>query len=77
MSVPVLLAGLVPRPLAVVGLVLAVLSVVALVSLVVPALGLLLPVVRFGGLIWLVWVSAVLPVSRRRVEPAADVAVSR
>lgn len=70
LAVPVLLAGLVPRALAVAGLALAVVAVVALLSLVVPALGPLLPVVRFGGLIWLVWVSAVLPVSRRRVGAA-------
>ncbi|MDL5157642.1 DUF4386 domain-containing protein [Actinomycetospora termitidis] len=71
-SVPLLLAGLVPRGLAWAGLVLAAVAVVALVGLVVPPLQYLLPVVRFGGLIWLVWVSAVLPVSRRRVaEPEA------
>ena len=42
-------------------------AVVAVLSLAVPALSFLLPVVRFGGLVWLVWASAALPVSRRRV----------
>ncbi|WP_433801626.1 DUF4386 domain-containing protein [Actinomycetospora sp. CA-084318] len=69
-SVPTLLAGLVPRGLAWAGLVLAAVAVVAVVGMAVPPLQYLLPVVRFGGLVWLVWFSAVLPVSRRRVaEP--------
>ncbi len=71
-AVPTLLGGLLPRPLAWTGLVLAGVAVVAVLSLMLPALGVLLPVVRFGGLIWLVWVSAVLPVSRRRVTGGAD-----
>ena len=66
-SVPTLLGGLGPRPLAVVGLVLAGVAAVAVLSLAVPPLQFLLPVVRFGGLVWLVWASAVLPVTRRRV----------
>jgi hypothetical protein len=41
-------------------------------SLVLPGLGVLLPVVRFGGLIWLVWTSAVLPVTRRRVVEVSE-----
>ncbi|WP_018333206.1 hypothetical protein [Actinomycetospora chiangmaiensis] len=70
-SVPTLLGGLVPRGLAWAGLVLAAVGVVAVLGLVVPPLQYLLPVVRFGGLIWLLWFSAILPVSRRRTaEPA-------
>ncbi len=72
-SVPTLLGRIGPRALAVVGLVLAGVAVVAVLSLAVPALSFLLPVVRFGGLVWLVWTSAALPVTRRRVGPAADV----
>jgi hypothetical protein len=72
-SVPTLLGGLVPRPLAVVGLVLAAVAVVAVLSPAVPVLSFLLPVVRFGGLVWLVWTSAVLPVTRRRVGGAGAV----
>ena len=71
-AVPTLLSGLVSRPLAWTGLLLAGVAVVAVLSLVLPALGVLLPVVRFGGLIWLVWVSAVLPLSRRRVAGGAE-----
>jgi hypothetical protein len=66
-SVPTLLGRIGPRPLAVAGLVLAGVAVVAVLSLVVTPLSFLLPVVRFGGLVWLVWTSAVLPVTRRRV----------
>lgn len=70
-SVPTLLAGVVPRGLAWAGLVLAAVGVVAVLGLAAPPLQYLLPVVRFGGLIWLVWFSAVLPSVRRRVgEPA-------
>jgi hypothetical protein len=72
-SVPTLLGRLVPRPLAVVGLVLAGGAAVAVLSLAVPALAFLLPVVRFGGLVWLVWASAVLPVTRRRVTGVGEV----
>jgi hypothetical protein len=72
-SVPTLLGRIGPRPLAVAGLVLAGVAVVAVLSLVVTPLSFLLPVVRFGGLVWLVWTSAVLPVTRRRVGGAADV----
>jgi hypothetical protein len=72
-AVPTLLGRLLPRPLAVVGLVLAGIAVVAVLSLVLTPLQVLLPVVRFGGLVWLVWVSAVLPVGRRRVvSPTRD-----
>jgi hypothetical protein len=71
-SVPALLGGLGPRALAVAGLVLAGVAVVAVLSLAVPVLSFLLPVVRFGGLVWLVWTSAVLPVTRRRAGGAAE-----
>jgi hypothetical protein len=76
-AIPTLLGGLLSRPLAWVGLVLAAVAVVAVVSPVVPALGVLLPVVRFGGLIWLLWVSAVLPVSRRRVAEVREPEAAR
>ena len=69
-SVPTLLGRVGPRPLAVVGQVLAGVAAVAVLSLAVPALQFLLPVVRFGGLAWLMWASAVLPVTRRRVGGA-------
>lgn len=71
-SVPVLRGRLVPPALAWAGLVLAAVAVVAVLSPVLPVLGVLLPVVRFGGLIWLVATSAVLPVTRRRVALARE-----
>lgn len=75
-SVPSLVARLTPTGLAWAGIVLAGLAAVAVLSLVLPPLQVLLPVVRFGGMIWLIWTSAVLPVSRRRVtEPSASEAV--
>ncbi|NMO89092.1 DUF4386 domain-containing protein [Actinomycetospora sp. TBRC 11914] len=71
-AVPTLLGRLLPRPLAVVGLALAGIAALAVLSLVLAPLQYLLPVVRFGGLVWLVWVSAVLPTSRRRVETTRE-----
>ncbi|MET0190124.1 MAG: DUF4386 domain-containing protein [Pseudonocardia sediminis] len=64
-AVPALVLRLLPRPLAVTGLVIAVCGAVALLGLVVPPLQFLLPVVRFGGLIWFVVVSIVLPLPAR------------
>ncbi|GLZ48104.1 hypothetical protein Acsp06_42890 [Actinomycetospora sp. NBRC 106375] len=63
-AVPCLVLGLLPRWVAVAGLVLAGLGVVAVLVLVLPALAPVLPVVRFGGLLWLIGVGVVLP--RRR-----------
>jgi hypothetical protein len=76
-SVPTLLGGLLPRPLAWAGLVLTVVAVVAVLSPVLPVLGVLLPVVRFGGLLWLLAVSVVLPVTRRRVVEAREPEAAR
>ena len=60
-AVPALLRGLLPRPLAWVGLVIAAAAVLATLTLVVPALNPLLPVGRFGGLLWIVAASVLLP----------------
>lgn len=60
-AIPALVLRLLPRPLAVTGVVIAVCGAVALLGLLVPAVQFLLPVVRFGGLLWLVAVSVVLP----------------
>ena len=65
-SVTGLLGRLVPRPLAWAGLVLAALGMLSTFTLVASGAGFLLPVVRFGGLVWLVWAAAVLPRSRPR-----------
>ncbi|MDH6578598.1 DUF4386 domain-containing protein [Kitasatospora sp. MAP5-34] len=65
-SVPGLLAGLLPRALSWAGLVLAAVGMLATLTLLVPGFGYLLPVVRFGGPLWLVLVAARLPLTRPR-----------
>ncbi|MGW7416702.1 DUF4386 domain-containing protein [Streptomyces sp. NPDC054863] len=66
LAVSGLRAGLLPKPLALVGCVLAAAGLLATLSLLADPFGFALPVVRFGGLIWLVWVAAVLPRGRGR-----------
>ncbi|MQY26719.1 DUF4386 domain-containing protein [Nocardia aurantia] len=66
-AVPALLARLVPAPLAWIGLALAVAGEVATLGLLVDALTYLLPVVRFGGLLWLLVTAFPLPRHRRDV----------
>lgn len=63
-SVPGLLARLLPRPLAWSGLVLAAAAMVSSLTLVAGPFAFLLPVVRFGGLVWLVFVALLLPKTR-------------
>ncbi|MHA6760205.1 DUF4386 domain-containing protein [Streptacidiphilus sp. PAMC 29251] len=76
MSVTGLLAGLLPRVLAWVGLLLAAVGMLASLSLLGTGFQYLLPVVRFGGTVWLVWAAAVLPRTRVRTSAvAAPVAV--
>ncbi|MCX4090986.1 DUF4386 domain-containing protein [Nocardia sp. alder85J] len=65
-AVPGLLARLLPAPLALIGLALALVAEVASLGLLVRALTYLLPIVRFGGLIWLLAAAAVLPLHRPR-----------
>lgn len=67
-AVPALILRLVPRGLAVAGLLVAGLGALAVLVLLVPGLAPILPVVRFGGLLWLVAISFVLPRSRSRVQ---------
>jgi hypothetical protein len=55
-----------PRAWAWAGLVIAALGMLSLLSLLTPALYPLLPVGRFGGLIWLVAASILLPHDRPR-----------
>jgi hypothetical protein len=64
-AIPGLANGLLPRWLGWGGLVVAGLAEIATLSLIVPALDPLLPIGRFGGLIWLLLVSALLPLERR------------
>jgi hypothetical protein len=68
-SVTGLLAGLLPRGVTWTGLPLAVVGMVSLLTLVASDFGYLLPVVRFGGVIWLVSVAALLPRTRHRTQP--------
>jgi hypothetical protein len=65
-AVPGLILGVLPRTWAWAGLAVAGLSMLGVASLLTPALYPLLPVGRFGGLIWLVAASILLPHSRPR-----------
>ncbi|WP_232666189.1 DUF4386 domain-containing protein [Pseudonocardia sp. TRM90224] len=67
-AVPGLLAGLLPRWVAVVGLVIAAVSELATLTLLVDGLMPLVPIGRFGGLLWLIAAAVLLP--KRR--PAAN-----
>jgi hypothetical protein len=64
-AVPGLLARLLPPALAWTGLVIAVVGEVATLGLVVGALTFLVPIVRFGGLLWLLVTAFRLPLHRR------------
>ena len=61
-----LLAGLLHRASAWAGLVLAAVGMLATLAFVVDGSQYLVPVVRFGGLIWLIVAASVLPRTRRR-----------
>jgi hypothetical protein len=67
-AVPALFLGLLPRWVSIVGLVIAAAAVLATFTLLTPALNPLIPVGRFGGLIWLVLVSVLLPQNRHQVR---------
>ncbi|MFJ5549795.1 hypothetical protein [Streptomyces sp. NPDC093225] len=68
-AVPGLLAGLLPRPLALTGLAVATVAELSTLVLLTDAAALLLPVARFAGLLWLVAAGFLLP--RRRVRTEA------
>jgi hypothetical protein len=72
-AVPALILRLTPAPLAWAGLVIAAIGMLSTLTLVTSALDPTLPIVRFGGLIWIVAVSALLPASRHQLAavPAA------
>jgi hypothetical protein len=69
-AVPSLVLRLTPRWLAWAGLVIAAAGVLSTLTLLTSALDATLPIGRFGGLIWIVAVSLLLPASRHRL-PAA------
>lgn len=63
-SVTGLLAGLLPRAVTWTGLVLAAAGMLSTLTLLASGFSYLLPVVRFGGTVWLVFVAALLPRTR-------------
>lgn len=63
-AVPALIIRLLPRVVAIIGLLLAVLGVLSYLTVIAPVLSPVLPLVRFGGLIWLVVASFQLPRAR-------------
>jgi hypothetical protein len=69
-SVPMLVLGI-RRPIAVAGLVLAAVAEVSSLVLVSMGLAFTLPIARFGGIIWLVAVSVLLPATRPRTQVSA------
>jgi hypothetical protein len=69
-AVPALILRLTPAPLAWAGLVIAAVGMLSTLTLVTSALDPTLPIVRFGGLIWIVAVSALLPASRHQLAAA-------
>ena len=70
-AVPSLILRLTPRPLAWGGLVVAAIGMLSTLTLLTPALDVTLPIARFGGLIFIVAVSALLPATRHRLTAAA------
>lgn len=64
-AVPAVITRLLPRWLGIAGLVIAALGMIATLALLTSALYPLLPVVRFGGLAWIIAVSALLPRPRK------------
>ncbi|MEV7612532.1 hypothetical protein [Streptomyces sp. NPDC089799] len=68
-AVPGLLAGLLPRALALTGLALAAVAELSTLVLLTEDAALLLPVARFGGMVWLIAAGFLLPRRRTRKEP--------
>jgi hypothetical protein len=67
-SVPALILRLTSRPWAWFGLVVAVAAVLSTFTLLAGTLDVLLPIGRFGGLLWLIGTSVLLPHDRRAVR---------
>jgi hypothetical protein len=70
-SVPGLIAGLLPRALAWTGLIIAGLAELTTLVLIWPGLSPLLPVCRFTGLVWLIVAGVMLPLRRPNKQEAA------
>lgn len=71
-AVPSLILRLTPRALAWSGLVIAVVGVLSTLALLTSALYPLVPISRFGGIIWVLLVSLLLPISRQRRNAEAQ-----
>lgn len=69
-AVPGLLAGLLPRPVALIGLVIAAVAEVSTLTLLVSGAAVLLPIARFTALAWLIATGFLLP--RRRTNRAGS-----
>jgi hypothetical protein len=69
-AVPALILRLTPRWLAWAGLVLAAIGMLSTFTLLTSALEVTLPIVRFGGLAWIVAVSVVMPANRHQIQSA-------
>jgi hypothetical protein len=69
-SVPALILRLTPRPWAWLGLVVAVAAVLSTFTLLTASLDVLLPIGRFGGLVWLIGASVLLPHDRQAMRYA-------
>jgi hypothetical protein len=65
---PALILRLTPRPWAWLGLAVAVAAVLSTFTLLTATLDVLLPIGRFGGLVWLIGTSVLLPLDRRAVR---------
>ena len=72
MAVPSLILRLTPRSLAWFGLVVAAIGMVSTLTLLTSALDFTLPIGRFGGLVFIVAASVLLPTSRHRLTAAAQ-----
>lgn len=64
LAIPAGLMRLVPKPLALVGVALGLCGVLSSASLVIPELLFLVPLTRFPGFVWLIWMGFALPASR-------------
>lgn len=69
-AVPALILRFVPRWLTILGLVLGVAGELSFLSLALEPLQALLPIVRFGGGVWLIAVAFLLPRARPRRDPS-------
>ncbi|MFF2779636.1 hypothetical protein ACFVU3_32645 [Streptomyces sp. NPDC058052] len=74
-AVPGLLAGLLPRGLALGGLVLAAVAELSTLALLFDGAAVLLPIARFGGLLWLIAAGFLLP--RHRSDPRVRARAAR